>query len=80
MLVKIKKWGNSQGLRIPKSIIEDLGITEGEELEIFKKENKIIIEKKEKEITMKKLFKNYKDINREKELDWGKPQGKEEEF
>lgn len=48
MLVKIKKWGNSQGLRIPKSIIEDLGITEGEELEIFKKENKIIIEKKKK--------------------------------
>ncbi len=41
MITKIVKIGNSRGIRIPKSIIEQSGIKSEVELEV--KENKIII-------------------------------------
>jgi len=34
MLAKVQKWGNSQGVRIPKSILENANISTDEELEI----------------------------------------------
>ncbi len=32
MTAIISKWGNSQGLRVPKSIVKDLGLSIGNEL------------------------------------------------
>ncbi len=44
MHTKIQKWGNSQGVRIPKSVLSTADFTEGEEVEIVAVEGKIIIE------------------------------------
>ncbi|MBL4823880.1 MAG: AbrB/MazE/SpoVT family DNA-binding domain-containing protein [SAR324 cluster bacterium] len=37
MLTKMQKWGNSQGLRIPKIILEETKIGVGDEVEVFVK-------------------------------------------
>lgn len=41
IICKTKKWGNSIGIRIPKKVVDELDIKEGQELvvEIGKKEN-----------------------------------------
>ena len=44
MTIKIQKWGNSQGIRIPKVILDELSISDKDELEIKVEDNKILIE------------------------------------
>lgn len=46
MLVKIQKWGNSQGLRLAKHILESAQISIGDDLEIIVGENEIVLKKK----------------------------------
>ena len=50
MTAVISKWGNSQGLRVPKDIMKTLHLSVGDEVNIFVQNNKAIIEpiKKEK--------------------------------
>ena len=42
--ISISKWGNSQGLRIPKDIIKALEINVGDKVKIFIENNRAIIE------------------------------------
>ncbi|CAA6827024.1 MAG: Transcriptional regulator/antitoxin MazE [uncultured Sulfurovum sp.] len=42
--VLISKWGNSQGLRIPKSIIDALQINIGDKVRVFIENNRVVIE------------------------------------
>lgn len=44
MTAKIAKWGNSQGFRVPKDIMENLNLNIGDNVEIKVEDNKIIIE------------------------------------
>lgn len=77
MSTTIQKWGNSQGIRIPKSILDVLHWKEDEEVELFAQENKIIIKKPEKRKNIKELFADYDGEYVPVEIDWGEPQGKE---
>lgn len=42
----IQKWGNSQGIRIPKALLNELNIRENEILSLEINNNKLIIQKK----------------------------------
>lgn len=77
MSTTIQKWGNSQGIRIPKSILDVLHWKEDEEVELFAQENKIIIKKPEKRKNIKDLFADFDGEYVPVEIDWGEPQGKE---
>jgi len=44
MTTTISKWGNSQALRVPKSIMEELNLSIGDEVKIEIDNNKIILE------------------------------------
>jgi len=44
MLSRVQKWGNSQGIRIPKNLLEHSRIKIGEDVDITVQEGKIIIE------------------------------------
>ena len=66
MTATISKWGNSQGLRLPKSVVKDLDLSIGDELKIITKDNKVILEpikKRKKRYNIhdlvKKVPKNY---------------------
>lgn len=50
MTAKISKWGNSQGLRIPKDIIESLHLHVGDDVNISIADGKVIIEPIKKDI------------------------------
>ncbi len=45
MLSTITKWGNSLGVRIPKSMSQELGMQEGEAVELSLNKNGIVIRK-----------------------------------
>lgn len=78
MEIKLQKWGNSNGIRIPKNIIDDLNIKENDRLEIVKEENKIIITKKSPNyLSLKERIEAYSGRNLAKDFDWGEPVGKE---
>ena len=48
MSVTLQRWGNSQGIRIPKSILNELGLKENDNFEITTSNNSIILTKSKK--------------------------------
>jgi antitoxin MazE len=52
MTATISKWGNSQGLRLPKDIVNNLHLAIGDVVNIFVEDNKVIIEPIRKEKIM----------------------------
>ena len=81
MLARIKKWGNSQGLRFPKTILEEARIKIGDQVSVTAQEGVITIETVNKSRGIYDLeelvLKIPKDYQAE-EVDWGVPVGKEE--
>lgn len=81
MLAKLQKWGNSQGIRIPKQLLSIASFKEGDEVEITAEYDKIIIrhvEKPIKKYNIEELFADYGAGTKQVEVDWGTPSGKEE--
>ena len=44
-IASLKRWGNSQGIRLPKELIEKIGLNENDEVGINVEKGKIVIEK-----------------------------------
>ena len=53
---KIQKWGNSLGIRIPKSVIEKANLEENSEVEIENKDGAIIIFPRQKKESLADLL------------------------
>ena len=77
MTTTIQKWGNSQGIRIPKFILDALHWSGSEQLVVTVEDDKIIIEKAEKRKNIKELFADYHGEYTPIEIDWGEPVGEE---
>ena len=78
MTTTIQKWGNSQGVRIPKILLDTVKWKENEQIVIVVDNDKLIIEKaKNKRKNIKELFADYKGEYEPTEIDWGNPEGKE---
>lgn len=79
MQATIQKWGNSQGIRIPKAFLEALGMRENDLVELNRVDDNIVITKakKEKELTLEDIFKDYNGEYAAEEFEWGSPVGKE---
>ena len=74
----IQKWGNSQGVRIPKFILDAVQLSANETVEIDVADGKIVIKKAtESKKNIRELFSNFDGKYSEKEVDWGKPVGQE---
>ena len=43
MTARIQKWGNSQGLRLPKHLLEAIDLATGDDVELIAENNQIII-------------------------------------
>jgi antitoxin MazE len=56
MSVKIQKWGNSLGVRIPKAVIEKANLSENSEVEIESKNGTIVISPSKKEYSLDLLL------------------------
>ncbi|NQT72065.1 MAG: AbrB/MazE/SpoVT family DNA-binding domain-containing protein [Chloroflexi bacterium] len=80
MVTKIQKWGNSQGLRLSKQLLEDAHISVGDNVEVSTSDGQIVISptrrvrgKQDLQDLVSRIPKGYKSA----ELDWGEPVGKE---
>jgi len=61
MTATISTWGNSQGLRFPKDIMNQLSLSIGDKVRIFVENHKIVLEPvkpKRKKIDIKNLVKD----------------------
>lgn len=77
MQTTIQKWGNSQGIRIPKAFLEALGMMENDIVELNRVDDNIVITKVKKEVTLEDIFKDFDGEYVAEEFDWGVPVGKE---
>ncbi|GHT71818.1 multidrug transporter MatE [Spirochaetia bacterium] len=83
MTTAIVKWGNSQGIRLPKAFLQNINISENDTVDVLVENEAIIIKKiyAPKHKTTKERLVNFygKNITPENqvEIDWGKPVGKE---
>ena len=59
-VLRVQKWGNSQGIRLPKKILKDLGIDINDKIEIILNGEEIILKKIKKYTNLDDLFKDYK--------------------
>lgn len=85
MYATIQKWGNSQGLRIPKALLDALDLRENDRVELTQTDGGIHIKKAAaghrtlEERLVAFYGKPVEEIGRvdERELDWGKAEGDE---
>lgn len=73
----IQKWGNSQALRLPKALLNQLGLHENDDVEISVSGETLSIRKAPKAKTLDDLFAGYTGDFTCCELDDGGPVGKE---
>jgi len=76
MSVKIQKWGNSLGVRIPKAVIEKVNLSEHSEVEVESKNGTIVIFPAKKEYTLDVLLEQITKSNLHSEEDF-KAEGNE---
>ena len=80
MLSKVQKWGNSQGIRIPKKILENSHIKIGEEVDITLQDGKIIVQSTNRvhgRYKIKDLVSKMPVDYKVTEENWGAPTGQE---
>ena len=80
MVTKIQKWGNSQGLRISKDLLQDAHLSVGDEVDVDVRDGVLIVApvrqvrgKYTLEDLVRRIPKGYKPSA----VDWGAPVGKE---
>lgn len=77
MKAKAQKWGNSLAVRIPKSIADQAGVREEDELEIEVVARVIRLKPRRPEVTLENLLKGITRKNLHREADFGRPEGSE---
>lgn len=73
----IQKWGNSQGIRLPKGALQIAHLQENDSVEIIAGESQIVIRKVNDFGSLDELFAGYHGSYQPMELDSGDPVGRE---
>lgn len=78
MTVQVVKWGNGQGVRLPKAVLQSAGIRLNEELTLVVEGEKIILDKAFKHRSLEERAAKYcGELGPYEEFDWGEPVGRE---
>lgn len=77
MKTKIQKWGNSLGVRLPKSIAEQKSLREGLGVSVILKNNQIVLEPETEELTLAFLLTKISPDNLHAEIEWSEVRGNE---
>ena len=76
MTVRVQKWGNSLGVRIPKSIAQQSAIREGVELEVLYLDERVVLRPVQIP-SLKQLLAGVRTANRPELTDWARQIGAE---
>jgi len=74
---KVQKWGNSLAVRLPQNIAKEADMEEGSALSLHTENRTVVLKPARKKPVLQGLIAKIKPRNIHKEVDWGKPQGKE---
>ena len=78
MEVQVKEWGNSHGIRIPKSVLQEAGIQVDEKLMVEVENGKIVLYRSYRHKTLEERIRESGcGLTGIGEIDWGEPQGNE---
>lgn len=77
MKTKIQKWGNSLGVRLPKSITEQKELKAGLAVSVLIQNNQIVIEPIVEEMSLDSMMTSVTSKNLHKETDWTESLGNE---
>ena len=79
MEVQLKAWGNSQGIRLPKSILNEAGFQPNDTLLVKAENGHIVLYRSFRHKTLEERSAEYNGrLNLDGELDWrGEPVGNE---
>ena len=79
MKTKVVKWGNSLGLRIPKSFAEEVKVTEGSTVDLSMEDGRLVIRlATQPEYSLEDLLGGVTETNLHSEVDSGNAVGGEE--
>jgi antitoxin MazE len=75
---QIAKWGNSLAVRIPRAIVREARLAEGDRLSIdLAGDGSVVLRPGHRKYSLDELVAGIKPGNRHRETDWGTQQGKE---
>jgi antitoxin MazE len=80
MVTKIQKWGNSQGLRLARQVLEGASLSVGDDVDVVARDGVIVISPVRRvrgRQSLKELVSRIPKRYKQKETDWGRPAGKE---
>jgi len=78
MVTQVKAWGNGQGIRFSKELLDTLGIRLNEYLNVKVVDGDIVLSKTFKHRTLEERAAEYGgELNLTEELSWGEPVGRE---
>ncbi len=78
MKTKIRKWGNSLAVRIPKSFAEEMALAEGSQVDLSLNDNELVIRSTANRYDLRELLVRITKRNRHDEIDLGESSGREE--
>ena len=78
MQTQVKKWGNSQGIRIPKEVLQEADIAVDDMLDVKVSNGVIMLVKPFRHKTLEERVAEYGGkLDLDGEYDWGEPVGRE---
>jgi antitoxin MazE len=76
-MTQIAKWGNSLGLRLPKSVALEAQLDEGDRVDVSVSDGAIVIRPARPRYSLTQLVARITPRNRHDESNWGPPAGRE---
>ena len=77
MQVFVSKWGNSLGLRLPRALTAEIGVTAGQKVEIRAEQGRLIVEPLRRTLTWEQMLENTTPEAMREAWDCGEDVGRE---
>jgi len=77
MQVQLARWGNSLGMRIPKTYATRLGLSEGTQVEVAAEDDRIVISVGRPRYDLADLVAGLSHDDLRAAFDWGQDEGRE---
>ncbi len=81
MVTRVQKWGNSQGLRLAKQVLEEARISVGDSVDVSTRDGVIVIapvRRVRSRIRLQELLSRIPKNYRPEEVEWGEPVERED--
>jgi len=77
MHIQVSKWGNSLGLRLPRSLAQQIGVSEGQKVSVVAEGSRLIVEAAPPSWRLEDLLANMTPEAMGQAFSWGDDRGRE---